>query len=105
MTRWWRARYGTCSFHRREWTIAHAGSRSTGGAPSPGDSKAMGTRSRSSIAPMAPILRARLEDDVERRLGRAPDAREARRLEHAAQPRLARLGAERQTALLGERAR
>ena len=65
--------------------------RAGGGAP--------GRRGRPGASDPA-RLRARFQHEVERRLGREPDAAEAGRLEHAPQPRLARLGAEREADLL-----
>jgi hypothetical protein len=34
-TRKWRAKYGTCAFQTRECTIAHGGTNTTVGSPSP----------------------------------------------------------------------
>src|SRR5512146_1733396 len=53
-------------------------------------------------APVSVIVtsRPRLEDEVERRLGHPPEAREAGALRHLADPRLARLRTERQPDLL-----
>lgn len=59
------------------------------------------------ITPAVPasVSAPRLQDQVERRLGCAPEMREARLPEHLRQPRLPRLRAQHQVAAVGDRVR
>src|SRR5262245_13961943 len=71
----------------------------------PGRRSAWGPDARAGAVMSRPTLRPCLEDQIERRLGRAADAGEPRLLEHLAQPSLAGLCAEREADLLRERRR
>src|SRR5205807_10380055 len=71
-------------------------------APRDAPARAGAARAGANLAGDDP-LGPRLQDEVERRLGRAPHAREATLFEHLCEARLAGLGAEREADLLRER--